>query len=322
MNASTNPILVGVIAGLFAAILMAASAYVPFASLVLLAAAMTSIFTAGIGFGLASCLIAIATASVANAVLYSSPQSLFFTAVPLLPAAAMGYLANLGRPAGEIGGPDAATAWFPLSDILLAGAALTAVATIATLAMNPNMEQIYLAVAEAATQMMAELNPDVPADPALKDQTIGVLRTIWPMIQSAQMLIALFAGFYFAVRILSTTGRTGRPREDIPSSLRMNRLAIAVFLAGLALTLIDGPLSMVGASFAGAVAGGFLLSGFAIIHNAVRGKTWALPGLVLIYILTLFFLPVIGVLIIIAGGLANPRRAIALTPNKPDTTQH
>jgi hypothetical protein len=44
-----------------------------------------------------------------------------------------------------------------------------------------------------------------------------------------------------------------------------------------------------------------------------------MPGLVLAYLLTLM-VPIIPLLLIIAGGLANPRRAVALTPNKPNET--
>jgi len=317
MTSNANPILVGIIAGLAAAILMAASAYAPFASLFLLTAALTSIFTAGLGFGLVSCLVAIATASIANAALYMSPESLFFTAIPLLPAAAMGYLANLARPAAEIGGPDAAMAWFPLSDILLVGAILTAVATVGTLSFHPGMERVYAVVIDAAAQMMAEIDPQAPVDPQMKTQMMGILKAVWPMVQSAQFLIALFAGFYFAIRILTVTSRSMRPREDIPANLRMNRLAIVVLLAGLALVFVGGAMTIVGASFAGAVAGGFLLSGYAIIHNSLRGKSWALPGLILTYLLSLFIWP-IAFLIIVIGGLANPRRAMALTQNQPD----
>jgi hypothetical protein len=132
-------------------------------------------------------------------------------------------------------------------------------------------------------------------------------------------MVALFAGFYFALRLLTAAGRGVRPREDIRSSLRMNRLSIAVFLGGVVLMLAGDKIAVIGASFAGAVAGGFLLSGFAIIHNAVRDKPWALPALIITYLVTLIF-PPLTIVIAIAGGLANPRRAIALTPNKPDQT--
>ena len=200
---------------------------------------------------------------------------------------------------------------------MLIGAVLTAIATIVVLGLHPEMEELYRRVAEAARQMMAEMSPEAPIQTFSDDAMLAFLRVLWPIVQSAQMMIALFAGYYFASRILSAAGRGTRPREDIPSSLRMNRLAIAVLLAGIALMFAGTAATAIGASFAGAVAAGFLMSGFAIIHNMVRGKSWALPVLVLVYLLTMI-MPLIGLALILAGGLANPRRAIALTPTKPN----
>lgn len=317
MNNGSSPILYGIIAGLLAAILMAASGYVPVLSVLLLSLSLAAIFVAGLGAGLLASLTAIIVASAANTALYSSLPSFFFTAIPLLPAAAMAYLANLARPASEIGGPDTAMAWFPLSDILLVGAVLTAIATILTLSLHPNMEELFDAIAKAAIQMAQEMSPEFPVGDETTAQMKLVLQSLWPLVQSLQMLIALFFGYYIANRILAASRRNTRPREDMPTSLRMNRLAILIFFGGIVLMFGGGMIALIGASFTGAVAGGFLLSGFAIIHSLVRGKAWSLPVLVLIYALTLM-VPLIGIAIILAGGLANPRRTIALTPQKPN----
>jgi hypothetical protein len=320
MNSRANPILVGIIAGLATAIMMAGSAYASFFAVILIIAAMTSIFIAGLGYGTTSSIIAIATAGAAMAALNTNVMSFVGLVALLLPAAVMSYLAHLARPASELGGPDTALAWYPLSDILLAGAVVTSLATIATLSLHPDIDAVYSALAEMILAMTKELNPQMPAGAMTKEQLAGFFQVLFPLVQSMHMMIALFGGFYFAMRILTAAGRSTRPREDIRSSLRMNRLAIGVFLAGIALMFAGDKLAMIGGSFAGAAAGGFVLSGFAIIHNALRSKTWALPGLILIYLLTFFFLPVIGLLIIIAGGLANPRRAVALTPNNSNQT--
>jgi len=317
MNASKNPVLVGIIAGLATAILMAAATYASFLSIALTIAAITAIFIAGLGFGTTSCLIAIAVAGLSTAVLYSNPMSGIGMALIVLPAALMSYLANLSRPADELGGPDTSMAWFPLSDILLAGAVMTALGTITTLLLNSDMDTLYGLIADMVGQMLSEVQPNVPFTADTKAQIVSFLQVMFPLLQGMQMMIALFAGFYFAMRVLTAMGRIARPREDIRSSLRMNRLSVAVFLAGIALMFAGDRLEVIGAGFAGAVAGGFLLSGFALLHNLLRDKSWRLPGLVLAYLLTLM-VPVIPMLLIIAGGLANPRRPIALTPNKPN----
>jgi hypothetical protein len=312
MNAPKNPLLVGIIAGLVTAILMAAAGYASLLAIALTIAAMASIFVAGLGFGIVTCLVAIATAAASTATLYSNPLSFVTMAL-------MSYLANMARPASEIGGPDATLAWYPLSDILLAGAIATAIGTVAILSLHGDMGAIYATLAEMIVGMMGQIDPPLPVDANTKTQLIGYFELLFPLMQGLQMMVALFAGFYFALRILSAYGHSLRPREDIRVSLRMNRLSIAVFLAGIVLMFAGDRIELIGAGFAGAMAGGFLLSGFALLHNALRDKTWRLPGLVLAYLLTLM-LPVIPLLLIIAGGLANPRRAIALTPTKPDQT--
>jgi hypothetical protein len=315
MNARANPILIGIVAGLVTAILMVGSLYVPF---FLQLAAITVLFIAGLGFGRVAGLVAVATAAIALGALMSSAFGALIFAIALLPAAVMSYLAGLARPAAEIGGPDTAIAWYPLSDILLAGAVLTAIATIFLL-LPQQGDDLYTKVIDEAVRMISEANPSFAIDAAEKAQAVALFKTFGPISQGIGNMIVLFAGFYFAMRILTTLGRNVRPREDIRSSLRMNRLSIAVFLAGVALMFAGDKIAVVGASFAGAVAGGFLLSGFAIIHNGVRDKSWALPALILVYLITLIF-PPLTIVIAIAGGLANPRRAIALTPTKPNQT--
>jgi hypothetical protein len=309
MRPNTNPIMIGIIAGLVAAIGTAGSLAMPFIAQLI---AMIALFMAGLGYGRIAGLIAVATAAVALGVFTSSLLATFIFGVSLLPAAVMSQLALLARPASELGGPEDALAWYPLSDVLLGGAVLVALATISLLLLQP-ADQLYGAAVEAMTAMLGQDNPQFNFTPEQKAQMVATLRTFGPASQSAGSMVMLFAGFYFAMLILSAMKRNVRPREDIRSSLRMSRLSIAVFIGGIALMFVGGTPAIIGGSFAGAVGGGFLLSGFAVIHNAVREKSWALPGLILVYLLALF-IPPVPMIIAVAGGLANPRRAVALTP--------
>jgi len=307
MKPNVNPILIGIIAGLVAALLSAVSPSLPLIGPI---AAMTALFLAGLGFGRVAGLVAVASAAVAIGAFTSSVADILLLAGLLLPAAVMSHLASLARPASEIGGPETALAWYPLSDILLAGALVAALATTFLLLMQPID---YAGQVEQTVQMMKEIRPDVIILPAEKVWLEATSRTMMPVTIAAGLLVQLFAGFYYATRILAAARRNVRPREDIRSSLRMNRLALALFFFGLALVIVGGKAQIAGASLAGALGAGFLLSGFAVIHNAWRDKSWALPALVLTYM----FSTILGIVIVIIG-LANPRRAIALTPNKPN----
>ena len=316
MKPNANPILIGTVAGLVAAILMAGAGYISLFSVVLMIAAIAAIFVAGMGFGLISSIAAVVVASVATAALAGNALAFVAMTVQLSPAVVMSYLANLARPADELGGPKAAMAWFPLSDIMLAGAVVSAIATSGVLLLHPNLDAAYGVIADVVLELMSRTDPQMAFN-VTKAELIRYLNVLFPLTQGWQMMVALFGGFYFSIRILTAARRNIRPREDIPASLRMNRLSIAIFFAGLALMFAGDTLEVIGASFVGAVSGGYLLAGYAIVHNMLRGKSYKLPVLVIVYLLSMIVWP-LAFIIFLAGGLANPRRAIALTPHKSD----
>jgi hypothetical protein len=315
MTKTANPIAIGILAGLVAAIGTLGSLAMPlFAQLL----AMVALFMAGLGYGRVAGLVAVATAAIALGVFTSSVFATLIFALTLLPAAVMSQLALLARPASEIGGPDTALAWYPLSDILLAGAVITALATITLLLLQP-VDELYSVLVDRAIQLIGEASPGTVVTPDQKLEVLAMLKTFGPVSQSFGNMIMLFAGFYFAMLILSAMKRNTRPREDMRVALRMSRISIVIFFVGVALMLAGGSAAVVGASLAGAVGAGFTLSGFAVIHNAVRDKGFALPLLILVYLVALIVPPVV-LLVALAGGLANPRRAIALTPQNASTT--
>ncbi|MBX9456345.1 MAG: YybS family protein [Rhizobium sp.] len=315
MKPNANPIVIGIIAGLVAAIGTLGSLSMPLFAQVL---AMAALFMAGLGYGRVAGLVAVGTAAVALGVYTSSPFATVIFALTLLPAAVMSQLALLARPATEIGGPDQALAWYPLADIMLVGAVITAFATITLLLLQP-VDALYAAVIDRAIEMIGQASPGTAVTPEQRAEILSMLKVFGPVSQSFGNMLMLFAGFYFAMLILAAMKRNVRPREDIRVALRMGRASIAVFFLGVLLMFVGGTAGVVGASFAGATGAGFTLAGFAVIHNALRDKAYALPALVLVYLIT-FLVPPVVLIVALAGGLANPRRAIALTPNKPNET--
>ena len=61
-----------------------------------------------------------------------------------------------------------------------------------------------------------------------------------PAIQAAMWVLILFAGWYIASGIVRMSGRSKRPKDDIPSQLRMPRMAAMVLVVGVAMSFIDG----------------------------------------------------------------------------------
>lgn len=307
----------GILAGIAAALLvLGANAQPSFAS-VLYASSALPVLVAGLGWGNRTAVIAIITAAVLGALLVSPLFALAMAIFTLIPAGWLSHLANLARPASELGGPDDLVAWYPISDILLHLCGLVTVAVVILGAVIGYGPELTDRMVDAMVESFRQQSPDMVPDAAALAQTKSMIVLMLPLIQGGIWVTLLFTAFYVAVRIVSRSGRALRPREDMPSALRMNRNAMFVFLAGIVLTFFSGVPAMIGATICGTFGAGFMLSGFASLHLRTKGKDWRVPALVLVYLSTLLLLPLIAVLII---GLTDTRRTIALTPARTSDT--
>lgn len=306
-------LLTGVLAGVTATLLVLGANAQPSFSAALYAASALPILIAGLGWGNMAAIVAVVTAFVLGAVAVSPTFALVMTLVTLAPAGWLSHLANLGRPASELGGPDDLLAWYPLSDILLQLCALVTIAVIAVGVMIGYGPDLTDRMVEALITALKEQEPAFVPDPAATAQTKSLVVLMLPAIQATLWVVMLFAAYYFATRIVTASGRNHRPREDMPSALRMNRNAIFVFLAGLVACFAGGIPALIGATVLGAFGAGFLLAGFASLHFRTRGKDWRLPALILCYLAATMVLPALFILVV---GLGDTRKAIALTPHK------
>ena len=306
---------IGALAGLTAALLVLGASMQPSFSAVLYAASALPILLVGLGWGNAAAISAVITAAALGAIVISPSFALVMTLVTLLPAGWLSHLANLARPASELGGPDNLLAWYPLSDILLHLCGLVTFAVIVTGIMIGYGPEITDQMVDVLMSSLQEQQPAFVPDPVATAQTKSLVVLMLPALQGGIWVVMLFAAYYIATRIVAASGKglRLRPREDIPSSLRMNRNSIFIFLAGLAATFMGGIPAMIGATVVGAFGAGFLMSGFAALHFRTRGKDWRLPALILCYLACTMMLPALFILVL---GLADTRKAIALTPTK------
>ncbi|HCL64172.1 MAG TPA: DUF2232 domain-containing protein [Rhizobium sp.] len=304
-------LLIGVIAGITAALLVLGANAQPSFSSILYAASALPVLIVGLGWGNAAAIAAVATAAALGAVFVSPMFALAMAIFTLLPAGWLSHLANLARPASEIGGPDDLMAWYPLSDILLHLCALVSLAVIFLGVMIGYGPELTGQMVDLLVSSVAERDPAMAADPASIDQIKRMMVLMLPIVQGGMWVLMLFAAYYIAMRIVSTSGRALRPREDLPSSLRMNRNASFVFLAGIIACFVGGVPALIGATICGTFGAGFLLAGFGSLHLRTRGKDWRAPVLVLAYISAPMILPAFLILVL---GLADTRRTVALTP--------
>ncbi|MCG5478033.1 DUF2232 domain-containing protein [Sinorhizobium alkalisoli] len=311
-NWNRTSLIVGALAGITAALLsMGANTQSSFA-IVLYAASALPILIAGLGWGNAAAIAAIAAASVTAASLASPYFALLILVVTLIPAGWLSHLANLARPASEIGGPESALAWYPLSDILSHLAGLVTIGMIIVgyiVGYDASVSDLMVDMLIEAVKAQEPLyNPDAASVAQLK----AIFTLALPLVQGAVWVMMLFSAYYLAIRIVQMSGRSVRPREDIPSTLRMHRNAIFIFLAGLVLAFIGGAPATIGALVCGTFGAGFLLSGFASFHYRTRGRAWRLPVLWIAYLsVFVFTLPALFFLLF---GLTDTRRTIAVTP--------
>lgn len=305
----------GLVAGVTAALLSLSANVQSSLAIVLYAASALPVLIAGLGWGNASALIAIAAAGATAALAVSSHFALLIVLITLLPAGWLSHLANLARPASELGGPADALAWYPLSNILAHLAVLVTLGMIAVGTIvgydSAMASQLVDIVVEALKAQEPLYNPDAAAVAQLK----SVFALALPLVQGALWVLLLFAAYYLATLIVRVSGKGLRPREDMPASLRMHRNAVFPFLAGLVLAFLGGVPAIVGALVCGSFGAGFVLAGFASLHFRTRGKPWRLAALWLAYASVLLFtIPVLAILVL---GLADTRRTIALTPAGP-----
>lgn len=318
-NVNQTTLLTGVLAGITAALLvLGANAQPSFASFMYAASALP-ILIAGLGWGNTAAIIAVLSAAALGAAFVSPMFAVAAAIFTLIPAGWISHLANLARPASELGGPDDLLAWYPLSDIIMHLCALVAIAVIILGIMIGYSQDLTDQMVDLMMTTLKNQEPTFAPDAAAILQAKSMLVLSLPMIQGGLWVILLFASYYIASRVVAMSGRKLRPREDIPSTLRMNRNAIFVFLAGIVATFFGGVPAMIGATVCGTFGAGFLMSGFASLHFRTRGKDWRLPVLILAYLSAIMVLPAFLILVL---GLADMRRAVALTPPQDKNTRN
>ncbi len=310
-----SSIATGLVAGVTAALLSLSANVQSSLAIVLYAASALPILIAGLGWGNASAFIAVVAGGATASALVSSHFAALIVLITLIPAGWLSNLANLARPASELGGPDNALAWYPLSNILAHLAVMVTLGMIAVGAIVGYNSDMASKLVDVVIETLKAQEPLYNPDPAIVAQLKSVFSLGIPLVQGALWVFLLFAAYYVATFIVRVSGKGLRPREDMPSTLRMHRNAIFPFLAGLVLAFTGGVPAIIGALVCGTFGAGFVLAGFASLHFRTRGKPWRLIALWFAYVSVLLFtIPIFAILFL---GLMDTRRTIALTPAAP-----
>ncbi|WP_296019407.1 DUF2232 domain-containing protein [uncultured Agrobacterium sp.] len=304
-------LITGILAGICAAFLTLGATAQSSMSFLLYAASAMPVLVAGLGWGNAAAIVAIVSAAFLGTLAVSPLFAVTISIFTLIPAGWLSHLANLARPATEIGGPKDLMAWYPLSGIVLH---LCGLITVSVFVLGVMIGYGPDLVSQIVDLMMASVQASEASfkpDPTALAQTKSLLVLMLPMIQGGLWVMLLFAAYYFASRMVRSFGKGLRPREDIAAALRMHRNAIFIFLAGIVLTFFGGVPAMIGAVVCGTFGAGFIMAGYASLHHRSKGKDWRLPVLVLAYLSAVFMFPLFFILLL---GLSDVRSTISLTP--------
>ncbi|MBW3098693.1 DUF2232 domain-containing protein [Pseudohoeflea coraliihabitans] len=308
-------LIVGLIAGAAAALLLAGARGPSTLSILLVASSCLPVLIAGMGWSNLAAIVAVGTAAALIAVLSEPLVALSATLTSLGPAAWIAHLNNLARPAEEIGGPPGRMAWYPLSDILFQISALVTMALLVmgwVIGYGPAMADELV---DALVTLFGEANSEMPLTVDMISEMKGLMLRLLPVFQGLTWVGFLFSMYYLARLVVRISGRSQRPRDDFAAQLRMPRTGLWVFLAGLALTFLPGMLELVGWTIVGTFGAGFALTGFALMHDATRGKPWRLAAIWLAYLSVIIF--TVPLLVFLAFGLSSTGRMATMTPRDP-----
>jgi ribosomal protein S18 len=227
------------------------------------------------------------------------------------------YVVKLARPAEEIGGPEGAVVWYPLPEIFVRIALCVCIGLVAVgVAMGYGadfVDQLVDIFVATIKESNAAYSPSPEGIAEMKQFFLYAL----PAIQAAMWVTILLAGWYVASAIVRMSGRSKRPKDDIPSQLRMPRTAAIALAVGGAMSFVDGGLGLIGWTICGAFGMGFIIAGFAIAHHRTRGKPARGLLLWVAYLSTVLFTVPLAFFLFL--GLFDTARTLTATGSGPNS---
>ncbi|WP_349364202.1 MAG: DUF2232 domain-containing protein [Roseitalea porphyridii] len=280
---NVNMIGIGLIAGSATALLCLGVVAGSGLSVILYFLSAVPLMVATLGWGFVAGVTGAIVAAVAIAAFANLQLAIYIVMTTILPATAAGYWMNLARPADEIGGPAGQLAWYPLSDVIVRLAIITAGAFIVAgflIGYGPAL------VEELVGEMIARLqeaNPEFAFSPEGRESFMGFMTGAIPFMQPALWLMVLVGSLYLALGITRASGRLTRPRDDWPTALRLPRSGAIILAVAIAISFFSGPIGLAATAIAGALVSGFTLAGFAVFHERTRGAPWRPLAMITVY---------------------------------------
>jgi hypothetical protein len=258
-------VLVGLGAGIAAALLFASVVSGSIAAILLFYLAPLPILIAALGWSHLAGLLAAASATATIAAF----SGVFLAAVAVISFGAwwLGYLTLLARPATNGGG--SGLEWYPIGRLILWAAAI---GTLLVIAAIPNFGADQESLQAGLRRIYGRI---------VRDQsTVDLLVVAVPLAAAMFSTVTNLLNLWLAARIVKISGRLTRPWPDL-SALALPPAAAGLLAAAIGASLLPdlfGVLSGVGAASLVMV---FTILGLAVLHSVTRGlssRIWILGG--------------------------------------------
>lgn len=316
MNLIKSPLVVGLGAGMVAAVLYTSLATGSVVGLLLFYAAPLPGLIAGLGWGIAAAITA-AVVGVAFTVFMLGPLGgLAYAAALAIPAVLLTHYAFLyrvnGTPlaAGVESVPSSAPQiqWYPVSKLLLIITAYGgSIALLSLLLLGPSYEAYMATIGQEIDGMLVQATTSgilKKLTPEEVDRFKKVVAAILPASMAMVWSLLTLFNLWVAAHVVRLSKMLRRPWPDL-ATIKLGTVHSVLLLALLIASILLGGLpGLIMSSYAAALALAFFLVGLAIVHYVTRGHP--LRGLFLLatYIGAVFI--GWGAIVVIVIGAADP----------------
>jgi hypothetical protein len=273
-------VLVGIVAGLAAALLFVA----PFGGTSLVLPLFTlsglPIAIAGLAWSVTAGAVASTVAGLALSVALSPTIGLAFLLVLGAPITWIARLAGLSRQVAA-NEPDSPIEWYPLGRMLIHLAIATSLGIVATgIVAGFDVDTLSKAVTDALVAFLGS-SPEVGAPPTAEEVAPFVRFNVAAMpVTSAILTMGMLAfNLWLAARIARMSNRLARPLEKMWTAA-LPRTAVYALGAAVILTFFPRPIGAIAGVFAGALGTAAALVGLAVLHALTLGS--GARGLILV----------------------------------------
>jgi Predicted membrane protein (DUF2232) len=258
-------VVVGLGAGIAAALLFASVVSGSIAAILLFYLAPLPILIAALGWSHLAGLLAAASATATIAAL----SGVFLVAVAVISFGAwwLGYLTLLARPATNGGGSD--LQWYPIGRLTLWAAAI---GTLLVIVVIPNFGADQESLQAGLRKMYGRIVRD--------KSTVDLLVIAVPLAAAMFSTVTNLCNLWLAARIVKISGRLARPWPDL-SALTLPPAAAGLLAAAIAASLLPDLFGILSGAGAASLVIVFAILGLAVLHSVTRGlssRRWVLAG--------------------------------------------